>query len=104
MILRKCNSRKVSRHLLYRPRPSGGVPLAWCHVPSRVWKQLRAQPGPSEIRPSVAFGVEPHVSGCRHRTLPRAKAWREAQLSLLHSNEFKNPFFWAAFTMTGQWR
>jgi CHAT domain-containing protein len=35
---------------------------------------------------------------------PRAKAWREAQLSLLHSNEFKNPYFWAAFTLTGQWR
>src|ERR1035437_3768164 len=35
---------------------------------------------------------------------PRAKAWREAQLSLLHTNEFKNPFFWAAFTLTGQWR
>jgi CHAT domain-containing protein len=37
---------------------------------------------------------------------PRAKAWREAQLSLLHSKEFKefaNPYFWAAFTLTGQW-
>jgi CHAT domain-containing protein len=35
---------------------------------------------------------------------PRAKAWREAQLSLLHSSEFSNPYFWAAFTLTGQWR
>ena len=35
---------------------------------------------------------------------PRAKAWREAPLSLLHSSEFQNPFFWAAFTLTGQWR
>jgi CHAT domain-containing protein len=35
---------------------------------------------------------------------PRAKAWREAQLSLLHSDEFQNPYFWAAFTLTGQWR
>jgi CHAT domain-containing protein len=34
----------------------------------------------------------------------RAKAWREAQLSLLHSKEFSNPYFWAAFTLTGQWR
>jgi CHAT domain-containing protein len=33
---------------------------------------------------------------------PRAKAWREAQLSLLHSKEFANPYFWAAFTLTGQ--
>ena len=35
---------------------------------------------------------------------PRARAWREAQLSLLRSKEFANPFFWAAFTLTGQWR
>jgi len=39
---------------------------------------------------------------------PRAKAWREAQLSLLHSqdpkDDFSNPYFWAAFTLTGQWR
>jgi CHAT domain-containing protein len=35
---------------------------------------------------------------------PRAKAWREAQLSLLHSNEFQDPYFWAAFTLTGQRR
>jgi CHAT domain-containing protein len=35
---------------------------------------------------------------------PRAKAWRETQLSLLHSKEFANPYFWAAFTPTGPWR
>jgi CHAT domain-containing protein len=38
---------------------------------------------------------------------PRVKAWREAQLSLLHSkehSEYSNPYFWAAFTLTGQWR
>jgi CHAT domain-containing protein len=39
---------------------------------------------------------------------PRAEAWREAQLSLLRSKgameDFSNPFFWAAFTLTGQWR
>ncbi len=35
---------------------------------------------------------------------PRAKAWREAQLSLLHSKDFPNPYFWAAFTLTGQWK
>jgi CHAT domain-containing protein/tetratricopeptide (TPR) repeat protein len=34
----------------------------------------------------------------------RAQAWREAQLSLLRSNDFSNPFFWAAFTLTGEWR
>ena len=35
---------------------------------------------------------------------PRAEAWREAQLSLLHSKEFSNPYFWACFTLTGQWK
>jgi CHAT domain-containing protein/tetratricopeptide (TPR) repeat protein len=34
----------------------------------------------------------------------RAEAWRRAQLSLLHSEEFANPYFWAAFTLTGDWR
>jgi CHAT domain-containing protein len=38
---------------------------------------------------------------------PRAQAWREAQLALIHSRgtkeDFSNPFFWAAFTLTGQW-
>jgi len=35
---------------------------------------------------------------------PRAKAWRAAQLSLLRSKAFLNPYFWAAFTLTGDWR
>ena len=35
---------------------------------------------------------------------PRAKAWREAQLPLLRSEKFSNPYYWAAFTLTGQWR
>jgi CHAT domain-containing protein len=34
----------------------------------------------------------------------RAAAWREAQLSLLHSKDFSNPYFWAAFTLTGEWQ
>ena len=34
---------------------------------------------------------------------PRAQAWREAQLSLLRSKDFSSPYFWAAFTLTGQW-
>jgi CHAT domain-containing protein len=34
---------------------------------------------------------------------PRAKAWREAQLSLLRSKDSSNPYFWAAFTLTGRW-
>ena len=35
---------------------------------------------------------------------PRGKAWRESQLSLLHSEEYKSPYVWAAFTLTGQWK
>ena len=38
---------------------------------------------------------------------PRAQAWREAQLSLLRDTkekDFSNPYYWAAFTLTGQWR
>ena len=34
---------------------------------------------------------------------PRGKAWREAQLSLLRSKDFSSPYFWSAFTLTGQW-
>jgi CHAT domain-containing protein/tetratricopeptide (TPR) repeat protein len=38
---------------------------------------------------------------------PRAQAWREAQLKLLRSKgtkeDFSNPYFWSAFTLTGQW-
>jgi CHAT domain-containing protein/tetratricopeptide (TPR) repeat protein len=33
----------------------------------------------------------------------RVNAWHNAQLTLLHSTDFSNPFFWAAFTLTGQW-
>ena len=35
---------------------------------------------------------------------PRAEAWRDAQLSLLRSKDFSSPYFWAAFTLTGQWK
>jgi CHAT domain-containing protein len=34
---------------------------------------------------------------------PRVQAWREAQLELLHSKDLSNPYFWSAFTLTGQW-
>jgi CHAT domain-containing protein/Tfp pilus assembly protein PilF len=34
----------------------------------------------------------------------RGQAWHEAQLALLRSKEFSDPYFWAAFTITGQWR
>ena len=34
----------------------------------------------------------------------RVRAWHEAQLTLLHSKDFSDPFFWSAFTLTGEWR
>jgi CHAT domain-containing protein len=34
----------------------------------------------------------------------RSMAWRDAQLTLLHSKDFSNPYYWAAFTLTGQWQ
>ncbi len=34
----------------------------------------------------------------------RADALRHAQLSLLRSKDLSSPYFWAAFTLTGQWR
>jgi CHAT domain-containing protein len=34
----------------------------------------------------------------------RVTAWREAQLSLINSKKFSNPYFWAAFTLTGAWQ
>ena len=34
---------------------------------------------------------------------PRATAWRNTQLTTLHSKDFSNPYFWAVFTLTGQW-
>jgi CHAT domain-containing protein len=39
-----------------------------------------------------------------HAGESRAQAWRGAQLSLRRSPEFASPYFWAAFTLTGQWR
>src|ERR1017187_7949905 len=38
-----------------------------------------------------------------HSGEPRSQAWRAAQLSLLRSKDFSNRYFWAAFTLTGQW-
>jgi CHAT domain-containing protein len=35
---------------------------------------------------------------------PRAQALRQAQLTLLRSTDFSEPYYWAAFTLTGQWR
>jgi CHAT domain-containing protein len=33
----------------------------------------------------------------------KAEAIRNAQLALLQSREYKNPFFWAPFVLVGNW-
>ena len=35
---------------------------------------------------------------------PRAEALRRAQRELRQSEDHSSPYFWAAFTLTGQWR
>jgi CHAT domain-containing protein len=36
--------------------------------------------------------------------MPRAQALRRAQRELRQSEDHSSPYFWAAFTLTGQWR
>jgi CHAT domain-containing protein len=36
--------------------------------------------------------------------LTPAQALREAQLEMLASEEWQSPYFWAAFTLQGEWR
>ncbi|WP_442957300.1 CHAT domain-containing protein, partial [Phormidium sp. CCY1219] len=33
-----------------------------------------------------------------------AEALREAQLEMWQREEWKSPYFWAAFTLQGEWR
>ena len=35
---------------------------------------------------------------------PKDEALRAAQLDLIRSERFSDPFHWAAFTLTGDWR
>lgn len=36
--------------------------------------------------------------------MTKAEALRQAQLSLLNSNQYKHPYYWSAFVMVGNWR
>ena len=38
------------------------------------------------------------------RGQPLGEGLRRAQLGLLHTPRFAHPFFWAAFTLLGDWR
>jgi CHAT domain-containing protein len=39
----------------------------------------------------------------RERKISKVEALRQAQLSLLNSQEFSHPFFWAPFILVGNW-
>ena len=39
--------------------------------------------------------------GQSHMT--KAEALRQAQLELLHNQDFADPFFWAAYVLIGNW-
>jgi CHAT domain-containing protein len=42
--------------------------------------------------------------GMLEKGLPAAAALREAQLEMMQQNEWKAPYYWAAFTVQGEWR
>ncbi|MGG6266926.1 CHAT domain-containing protein [Leptolyngbya sp. AN03gr2] len=52
---------------------------------------------------STASFVTQFYQGLIHDRLPRAEAVRQAQLSLLKTQEFSHPYYWAAFTLIGNW-
>lgn len=37
------------------------------------------------------------------KSIPKAEAIRQAQLSLLHDPQYEHPFYWAAYTIIGNW-
>ncbi|BAU10593.1 tetratricopeptide repeat domain protein [Leptolyngbya sp. NIES-3755] len=53
-------------------------------------------------RSTASFVTQFYQSLIRDR-LPRAEAVRQAQLSLLKTSEFGHPYYWAAFTLIGNW-
>ena len=36
--------------------------------------------------------------------MTKAEALRQAQLSLLNSDQYKHPYYWSAFVLVGNWR
>ena len=60
--------------------------------------------------PATTVGSGPALRGCRppaarrNRGASRAEALRRAQRDLRQSEDHSSPYFWAAFTLTGQWR
>ncbi|MBE9010532.1 CHAT domain-containing protein [Pseudanabaenaceae cyanobacterium LEGE 13415] len=52
---------------------------------------------------STASFVTQFYQGLIRKQLPRAEAVRQAQLALLKTPEFSHPYYWAAFTLIGNW-
>jgi CHAT domain-containing protein len=52
---------------------------------------------------STAQFVTQFYQGLTRTQLTRAEAVRQAQLSLLKTAEFNHPYYWAAFTLIGNW-
>ena len=61
-----------------------------CHC-CWLWPYLARLPTPCRPPKSRSFA-------------PRDEALRRAQRELRQSEDHSSPYFWAAFTLTGQWR
>jgi CHAT domain-containing protein len=52
---------------------------------------------------STAAFVTQFYQGLTRQQLTRAEAIRQAQLQLLHTPNYQHPYYWAAFTLIGNW-
>lgn len=53
---------------------------------------------------ATAAFMSQFYQGVLKRNLPPAKALREAQLAILKQPRWQNPYYWAAFTLQGEWQ
>ncbi len=52
---------------------------------------------------STATFVTHFYQALTRNQLTRAEAVRQAQLQLLHTSDYRHPYYWAAFTLIGNW-
>jgi len=53
---------------------------------------------------ATAAFMSQFYQGVLKQNLPPAKALREAQLAILKQPRWQNPYYWAAFTLQGEWQ